>query len=177
MKHIREQLGLTQELMANYLGVSRALLSHYEDDRRSIPSSALKKVAFLEILLIKPESWSMTEEGKEELLKLSAVEHKRITKLTRQYLIKKMNVESALEKMEKKYQAAHRMLEITGNLLAECEVDTRRGAMDKIAIELMENCALDAMNINNRAEQLLLREKLKAYNAIIKALEEDAELK
>ena len=45
---IRQQLGLSQQLMAYQLGISRSLVSRAEKYNRSLPAAALQKLAALE---------------------------------------------------------------------------------------------------------------------------------
>ena len=46
---LRKQFGLTQEQLANYLGISRSTLNMYEQGQRSLSSGALLKLGRLEI--------------------------------------------------------------------------------------------------------------------------------
>ncbi len=43
----RQRFGLTQEALANYLGVNREEVSYYENGKRSVPSAVLSKAAAL----------------------------------------------------------------------------------------------------------------------------------
>jgi transcriptional regulator with XRE-family HTH domain len=47
LKRYREHLGLTQDMLAQYLGVLREEVSYYEHGKRSIPTSVLSKAAEL----------------------------------------------------------------------------------------------------------------------------------
>ena len=46
----RERLGLSQEQLAEYLGISRSVLANYERTRRSLPTAALIRLSQLEIM-------------------------------------------------------------------------------------------------------------------------------
>ena len=47
----REQLGLTQEMMALYLAVTKSQLSMHELNKRELPSSAIGKLAEIAVFL------------------------------------------------------------------------------------------------------------------------------
>lgn len=47
IKAFREKLGLTQEKIADYLEVTREMISHYEQGIRNIPTSVITKLANL----------------------------------------------------------------------------------------------------------------------------------
>ena len=45
IKLFRERLGLTQEQLADFLGVKREVISYYENGSRAIPVEAIKKLS------------------------------------------------------------------------------------------------------------------------------------
>ena len=47
LKRYRESLGLTQDLLANYLGINREEVSYYENGKRTIPTHLLTMAAKL----------------------------------------------------------------------------------------------------------------------------------
>ncbi|MEY4937668.1 MAG: hypothetical protein RIS64_4027 [Bacteroidota bacterium] len=47
LKLLRDKMGYTQELVANYLGVQRELISFYENGQRSVTAPHLEKLADL----------------------------------------------------------------------------------------------------------------------------------
>ena len=47
IRTLREKMGLTQEVLAQYLGTSREQMAYYEIGQRSIPSAQLSKLANL----------------------------------------------------------------------------------------------------------------------------------
>lgn len=47
LKRYRESLGLTQDLLANYLGINREEVSYYENGRRAMPTQLLSRAANL----------------------------------------------------------------------------------------------------------------------------------
>jgi len=47
LKKYRESLGLTQDLLANYLGINREEVSYYENGKRTLPTPLLSRAAKL----------------------------------------------------------------------------------------------------------------------------------
>jgi len=47
LKRYRESLGLTQDLLANYLGINREEVSYYENGKRTMPTHLLSMAAKL----------------------------------------------------------------------------------------------------------------------------------
>lgn len=47
LKRYRESLGLTQDLLANYLGINREEVSYYENGKRTLPTNLLSIAANL----------------------------------------------------------------------------------------------------------------------------------
>jgi len=43
----REKMGLTQEQMSNYLGISRETMNYFENGKRSIPTEIISKASDL----------------------------------------------------------------------------------------------------------------------------------
>jgi len=47
IKLYREKIGISQESLADYLGVSRGEMNYYENGKRTIPSNVIEKAARL----------------------------------------------------------------------------------------------------------------------------------
>lgn len=47
IKALREEMGLSQQALAHYLGISHALISYYEAGTRPVPTAQLSKLASL----------------------------------------------------------------------------------------------------------------------------------
>lgn len=47
VKYLREKLGLTQQSLADFLGISREEISYFETGARSIPTTLMTKIADL----------------------------------------------------------------------------------------------------------------------------------
>jgi len=45
--HFREKLGLSQETLGEYLGISREMVSYYENGKRPIPTGIISKASEL----------------------------------------------------------------------------------------------------------------------------------
>ncbi len=97
----RDQLGLSQEMMAIYLAVTKSQLSMYEIGKRELPSAALTKLADLAVFFEqnKISKEQESEFQKEQELKLKAFLDFQIKEL--QY--KQMKEQRILHAIQKKY--------------------------------------------------------------------------
>ena len=97
----RDQLGLSQEMMAIYLAVTKSQLSMYESGKRELPNTALTKLADLAVFFDqnKVSEKQDSELQKEQELKLKAFLAIQIKELE----YKKLKEQRRLEKIQKKY--------------------------------------------------------------------------
>jgi transcriptional regulator with XRE-family HTH domain len=98
----REQLGLTQEMMALYLAVTKSRLSMHELDKRELPSAAIAKLAEIAVFLDQNKTNESVESEFqiEQELKLKAFLDSQIKELE----YKKIKEERLLEVIQKKYK-------------------------------------------------------------------------
>ncbi len=98
----RNQLGLSQEMMAIYLAMAKSQLSMYESGKRELPSSALVKLADIALFLQQNENNGVTESElqKEQDLKLKTFLDFQIKELE----YKKLKEQRLLERIQKKYK-------------------------------------------------------------------------
>lgn len=98
----REQLGLTQEMMAMYLAVTKSQLSMHELDKRELPSNAMIKMAEIAVFLNRNKTNDALEIELriEQELNLKTFLDKQIKELE----YKKIKVERLLELIQKKYK-------------------------------------------------------------------------
>ena len=62
IKELRVKFGYTQDFIAEYLGITPAAISQYENDARSIPETVVEKLA----VLYNVEAYDMYEENPEQ---------------------------------------------------------------------------------------------------------------
>ncbi len=97
----RDQLGLSQELMAQYLGVTRSQLAMYEAGKRELSTSALAKLA--EIALFFGQK-NVTEKEGRQLLEKQELEVKVfLTRHIKELEYKQIKAQRLLETIQKKH--------------------------------------------------------------------------
>lgn len=98
----RKQLGLTQEMMALYLAVTKSQLSMHELDKRELPPAAMEKLAALAVFLEQNKTNEALESElqTEQELKLKTFLDFQIKELK----YKKIIEERLLEVIQKKYK-------------------------------------------------------------------------
>ena len=98
---IREQLGLSQEALAFYLGISKSLLAMYERGKREIPTLALAKLAEMELFLNQNLAYSKQEPIYQKHQEANVVNFLEQHRKELEY--KKLVVQRKLEALKKKY--------------------------------------------------------------------------
>ena len=97
----RDQLGLTQELMAQYLGISRSLLAMYEKGKRELPTAALVKLA--DITLFFEQKKTTAKETSKHLKQQELEVKKLLIHHAKELEYKQIKEQRLLEAMEKKH--------------------------------------------------------------------------
>lgn len=144
----RDQLGLSQEMMAIHLAVTKSQLSMYESGKRELPNTALTKLAELAVFFDQnkiseePES----EVQKEQELKLKAFLAIQIKELE----YKKLKEQRRLEKIQKKYKQ--------NNMLYKWALHLRE---NKVTLsEVVLHQATKGMEQNGLVSQMIQKMKL-----------------
>ncbi|TRX21941.1 helix-turn-helix transcriptional regulator [Flavobacterium franklandianum] len=98
----RNQLGLSQEMMAIYLAINKSQLSMYELGERELPNTALTKLATLAVFFDqnKGSEAEQTEVQKDQELKLNEF----LTLQIKDLEYKKLKEQRRLDKIQKKYK-------------------------------------------------------------------------
>ena len=97
----RDQLGLTQEVMAQYLGITRSLLAMYEAGKRELPTTALAKLADITLFF---EQKKTTAKETSKHLKQQELEVKKLLKHHAKELeYNQIKEQRLLEALEKKH--------------------------------------------------------------------------
>jgi transcriptional regulator with XRE-family HTH domain len=98
----REQLGFSQEVMAQYLFITRSQLAMYETGKRELPTTALAKLAEIALFLQRNESIGVAES---ELQRVQESKLKAFLELQIKELeYKKLKEQRLLERIQKKYK-------------------------------------------------------------------------
>ena len=95
---LRDQLGLSQEMMANYLKITLSQLAMHETGKRDLPTAALVKIT--EILLF----FEQKQKKEKEFLKQQQAKVRQIlTQQTKELEYKQIKEQRVLDKIQKKY--------------------------------------------------------------------------
>jgi transcriptional regulator with XRE-family HTH domain len=152
LKVLREKIGLSQEEMARFLGISRAQWAMAETGKRRIPPGANQKLEFLQnqitAAMIRP-------------LPLEVVDaQKKRAKENRQLLIehavvcknKAKNLRKDLVKLSKKQE----LLEIAARLPASEKENTADMDTHELIIEVKRRESIEALIDKNGSEEMFL---------------------
>lgn len=97
----RAQLGLTQEVMAQYLGVTKSQLAMYEAGKRELPTTALAKLAEIALFFDQKKT---TEKEENKLLKEQELGVKALlTHQAKELEYKQMKEQRLLDVIQKKH--------------------------------------------------------------------------
>ena len=170
IKMIRLKLGLNQQQVADWLGVSRSLVTHYELENRSLPSYAVQRLARLEILVdwMQKEKLSGRFNAKEYR---SAPERnarlQRSLKLNAAYCgCKAEKLRKELEELRLAHTQTIEWLQTLERLLLEHE--PAAGNMEKEWLQLQYMIALKKLERCDETEQLRIMIKLAPLEAMEK---------
>lgn len=161
IKKIRQELGLSQELTAGYLGISRSHLAMVEASRRALSSSAYTRLMELYMQLTAgktaPPPPAMAKEAGAALRK--AVEANRSQ---REYQLE--SARNTLRKLEQQQQRA-------SGMLAKLEDLKRKGSFkDPGLLGIIEDNVKKAFEGSAAAIRLKTQLKIKALEAELKFL-------
>jgi transcriptional regulator with XRE-family HTH domain len=99
---LRDQLGLSQEMMGVYLGLNRSQIAMYETSKRDLPTAVLIKLANITLFF---EQNQITDAIEKEFLIKQELEVKAFFEHQLKELeYKKIKAERLLEKTQKKYR-------------------------------------------------------------------------
>ncbi|ELM3651075.1 helix-turn-helix transcriptional regulator [Flavobacterium psychrophilum] len=109
---LRDQLGLSQEMMAQYLEITLSQLAMYETGKRELPTGALIKLSVIVLFFEQKQEVSSTEK---ELLKQEQVKVQEIiNRKAKELEYKQIKAQRALDKIQKKHKQSLQL-----NLLAQ----------------------------------------------------------
>ncbi|WP_395047004.1 helix-turn-helix transcriptional regulator [Flavobacterium sp.] len=98
---LRDQLGLSQEMMAWYLKITLSQLAMYETGKRDLPTGTMTKIA--EILIFFQQKEIVSKEENELLDKQKSKVQEIIKHQTIELKYQQMKEQRMLDKIEKKY--------------------------------------------------------------------------
>lgn len=163
---IREELGISQQQLADYLGVSRALLSLAEMNERSLPAAALIKAGEIELVL---KSKKTSPKLKQFTNKQTTALQKMLQQRRKDCVYELSVAKKKLDKMKLQYQQAANALSVANSLLNTVSNDAKR-KMDKLWLEILEDDTLKKMQSFGEAAQMKLQLKIELLEFELTAL-------
>jgi transcriptional regulator with XRE-family HTH domain len=117
---LRDQLGLSQEIMAQYLSISQSLLALYEKGRRDLPTDAVVKMAEIFLFTTQKEAQLDLPFQKQQELKTVEVLHEQTAALE----YKEMKAQRTLDKIKKKYDQSLKLHALAQHLQTSNKVQS-----------------------------------------------------
>ncbi len=156
MKRLRETLGLSQEQLAIYLGVTRSLLSMAEMGKRSLPVKAFVKLSELE------KSLRSNVQYKAASLQQHATADAAVVRShAKKCMARAAGIKLQLTALEKNYQQCLTALLATGHLMSLLP-EGEAGKKDRLWLELLELQTLKKMKDCGNAAQVILQLRINA---------------
>lgn len=107
-QYIREQLGLSQIALAQYLSITLSQLAMYETGKRELPTGVMVKLE--EILVFLNQEQTETQQENEITKKQKSKIQDFLERYQKELLIKKIAVERKLESLQKRYNQSIKLL-------------------------------------------------------------------
>lgn len=172
MKYLRNKLGITQQELANYLQVQRSILTRHEGGNKRMSYEATQKLHRLEIAVNrKPPNNKLSPAATESIKKLAETTGKKLKREKNSLLIKLVKTERALKNAKNTYKDALQALALISHL--QQELITEEDPDNKHLLYMTEKKALKKLQVYNPAMQTILEARLKGYQAMIAAMNEN----
>jgi transcriptional regulator with XRE-family HTH domain len=143
-----QRLGIKQEDMANYLGVSKHLMAQYETEKRNLPHDARLKLARLELLLQKSHE-KKTARPLPFARKHAEKTAKHLQRHAAGCQYKASRAEKKLAAMQSHCEKAKLLLQLLDMLDEQLE----DGEPDKLWVHIMRDTALEKLEQNGLPAQ------------------------
>ncbi len=155
MKDIRQLLNMSQDMLANYMGISRALLAYTEHGKRSLPASALHRANQLLAVIYKKHK-SVPSQVTVQI----GLQTKALNKMLQARLdlckVQLTNAQVTLKELDANYNSCIARLQLVNELLPTL-TNNAQGRKDKAWLKLLEVAALNQLKTcGPKAKQSLL---------------------
>jgi transcriptional regulator with XRE-family HTH domain len=160
---IREQLGLSQEIMAYYLGVTKSLLAMYERGKREIPTSAMVKLAEMELFL--NQNQNKFKQENELLNKQQSKVKSLIEKQLLELELKQIKEQRKLDAIQKKHEQSLKL-----NLFVAHLQSNKSKSADFIQMHAFTG--IEKNGLVEQTKQTLKLESINSQLAYLKTLKE-----
>lgn len=154
IKKIKKDMLLTQQHIADYLGVSRSFIGAVETGNKSLSADSLMKLSGLYIQFKQNNTNKISKEIAEE-------ENKLIVFLQQQNKVKqhqKLKLKKQLNTMQSNYNKALQLIQTARSLQATAN------SKDILCLQVMEATAIEILQKNNLVEQKKLEIKIEKLN-------------
>lgn len=163
----REQISITQQHLAEYLGISRSLLSLYEKGLRNLPASADIKLSKLQLSYLQLQQ-AKTKTKADSLYPYLQKDHDKTKKEIKNHAAicsyKKQLAERQLNSMGKEYEKAIALLGLL-DVVSSTTPKNKKSGIDHLWIEVQKNEALKKLVRHGSAAQAKLEAKIQTLNA------------
>ncbi len=156
IQHLREKFGLTQQQLAVYLGVARSHLAMAEKATRSLPTSALLKLAVLEKSL-----HSKIPYPTPQLQELQHADAARIGRYVKKCMVMIAEQKNKLAALETNYQQCQQVMLAIGCLHRQLPPGDA-GKKERLWLELLEKQTLEKIKTCSYAGQVILQLRISA---------------
>ncbi len=161
---LREQLGLSQQDLAQYLSITLSVLGMYEIGKRDLPTAAMVKLAAIELLLLQNQD---SIEGLDLLLQKQEVNAKAIlAKQAQKLMLKQIREQRALDAVIKKYNQSMNLYRFV-----MYENETKTTQMDALALQ-----AIRGIEDYGLVAQLKRKVKLQGIESEIELVKQQIEM-
>jgi transcriptional regulator with XRE-family HTH domain len=160
---IREQLGLSQEIMAYYLGVTKSLLAMYERGKREIPTSAMVKLAEMELFL--NQNQNKFKQENELLNKQQSKVKSLIEKQLLELELKQIKEQRKLDAIQKKHEQSLKLNSFVTHLQSNKSKQAE-------LIQLHAFTGIEKNGLVEQTKQTLKLESINSQLAYLKSLKE-----
>jgi transcriptional regulator with XRE-family HTH domain len=160
---LRNKLGLSQDEMAFYLGITRSQVNMLEQNQRLPSTAVLQREAWLEIEIIKPNK-NISATVQQQMQQFNKKQRDKLSKLKTKYLQLCTAAQRRLTKMEEIYQQALLLLQVIAGLRTNTQLLQSDNAIT-VWLDATERTALQKLKKNSLAEQAILKAKIKALTA------------
>jgi transcriptional regulator with XRE-family HTH domain len=138
MKDVRDGLGITQEQLANYLGITRSQLSLVELDKRFMPTSASVKGSKLLLAMLGKKKM---EKLVAEIARQTKTLNKKLQERSKECTYLAAVASRKLQAMQQQYNQCCNALQAVQNLLPNLPA-TKEFKGDRLWLEILEMDAL-----------------------------------
>ncbi len=155
MKDIRQQLSLSQYMLASYMGISRSLLSLIETDERTLPAAALYRANQLLAVIYKKNKPAPPQEAVQQDQQTKALNKMLQARLDRCHL-QLTNAHVKLKELDANYATCMTKLQLVNELLPTL-TNNAQGKKDRAWLKLLEVETLHQLKTcGHKAKQSLL---------------------